>query len=123
MLQTFGQHLRRKRLDLNLSVIQAAKDIGITDSTLILWEYDRRLPSISFYPLAIAFIGYDPLYDNSGTLSAKIENYRRKHGLSYDDLGELIGIQGAGLGKIAQGKGNPKQVTIDKILKIVEPSN
>ena len=80
------------------------------------------MPVISICPTVIEFLGYDPLFDDSGTLQAQVKNYRRKHGLSYQQLASCISI---GLTPLSQfvnhGVGSEKTIqTIQKFLE--EPS-
>jgi len=45
--KTFGQYLRKYRLDEELQLKDLADRIGCTDSILILWEKDRVTPVLS----------------------------------------------------------------------------
>lgn len=46
-LKTYGDHIRKKRLDLNLKQSEVAKIIGVTTDTIINWELNRRTPKSS----------------------------------------------------------------------------
>ena len=74
-------------------------------------------------PVIIKFIGFDPFRKSDDSISNKIENYRRKHGLAYEDLALKIGIDEGTLKKIARKQSNPHQSTLDKILNIVEKAS
>ena len=77
------------------------------------------MPVISIYPTVIEFLGYDPLFDDSGTLQAQIKNHRRKHGLSYQQLANGISI---GLTPLSQfvNHGIGSERTIQMIQKFLE---
>ena len=91
-LRTVGDHICKKRIDLGLSRSDLAKTLGTTQTRVWVWENYETLPKMTLYPKVIEFLGYDPLFDNSGTLKAKIKNYRRRHGLSNMKLAKRIGI-------------------------------
>jgi len=58
--KTIGQHLRQRRLTLNLCLAEAASKIGVSVPTLGLWELDRVFPKHPYHARIIAFLGYDP---------------------------------------------------------------
>lgn len=70
-------------MDEGLSQAQLAKKLHIRTHRIWLWEQDMTVLVISICPTIIKFLGYDPLFDDSGTLQAQVENYRRQYGLSY----------------------------------------
>jgi DNA-binding XRE family transcriptional regulator len=39
--QTFGEHLRKYRMDKGLLVKDLAKIIGVTENTILNWEHDQ----------------------------------------------------------------------------------
>ena len=122
-LKTIGDYLRKTRLDRGLSQPQVAKLLNVTTNTITGWEINRNEPLISSLPVILKFLGFDPFKKSDGSISAKIENYRRKHGLAYEDLALKIGIDEGTLKKIARKQSNPHQSTLDKILNIVEKAS
>jgi len=44
-LLTYGDHIRKKRLDLNLLQSDVAKIINVTTDTIINWELHRTKPA------------------------------------------------------------------------------
>jgi len=60
VLNTLGDHIRKRRLDLKLTQKQAAKIIETNETSLMTWERNKRTPSISFMPKIIEFLGYMP---------------------------------------------------------------
>jgi len=59
-LITYGDHLRKKRLDLSLHQQQVAKIIHVTTDTITNWELNRTKPDIKYIPSIISFLGYTP---------------------------------------------------------------
>jgi transcriptional regulator with XRE-family HTH domain len=60
--KTLGEHLRKKRVDLSLSMTQLAKrlGLGITDTAIEKWEKNQNRPTESHRRRIIEFLGFDP---------------------------------------------------------------
>ena len=59
-LNTLGDHIRKRRLDLGLTQREVARKLGVTESTIWNWEANRSSRQLRFMPKIIAFLGYDP---------------------------------------------------------------
>ena len=59
-LITYGDHLRKKRLDLNLSQPQVAKIINVTTESITNWKLNRNEPNLNHIPKIILFLEYTP---------------------------------------------------------------
>jgi DNA-binding XRE family transcriptional regulator len=59
-LNTLGDRLRARRLDLGLVQKEVAARIGVTVSTILNWERNRSDPSLRFPPNTYDFLGYNP---------------------------------------------------------------
>ncbi len=59
---TLGEHLRKKRIDLSLSMTQLAKvlGLGITDTAIEKWEKNQNRPTDAHRKQIIEFLGFDP---------------------------------------------------------------
>src|SRR5258706_16192348 len=64
--QTLGEPLRKKRIDLSLSMTQLAKllGLGITDTAIEKWEKNQNRPTKSHRCRLIEFLGFDPATPN-----------------------------------------------------------
>ena len=64
--KTLGEHLRKKRVDLSLSMTQLAKvlGLGITDTAIEKWEKNQNRPTESHRCRIIEFLGFDPAAPN-----------------------------------------------------------
>src|SRR2546426_8683450 len=64
--KTLGEHLRKKRIDLSLSMTQLAKllGFGITDTAIEKWEKNQNRPTESHRCRIIEFLGFDPATPN-----------------------------------------------------------
>lgn len=59
-LTTWGDHIRKRRLDLKLTKVQAAALIGTNVDSLWHWEFNQATPHVRFRPAIIKFLGYCP---------------------------------------------------------------
>jgi transcriptional regulator with XRE-family HTH domain len=62
-----GEHLRKKRIDMHLSMTQLARilGLGITDSAIEKWEKNQNRPTNHHRELIVGFLGFDPASTNS----------------------------------------------------------
>jgi transcriptional regulator with XRE-family HTH domain len=60
-INTLGDHIRKRRLDLGLLQREVAEKIGVTKATIYHWERQRTQPEIRFIARIIEFLGYDPI--------------------------------------------------------------
>ena len=53
---SLGRHLRRRRLQLKIFQLEAARRIKVSNRTLSLWECDRLYPTWFYWPRIIAYL-------------------------------------------------------------------
>ena len=72
-LNTYGDHLRKKRLDLgpSLSQLQVVRIIKVDENSITQWELNNTKPSIKQIPKIVSFLGYSPKLEKN-----KIKQYR-----------------------------------------------
>jgi transcriptional regulator with XRE-family HTH domain len=60
-----GEHLRKKRIDMGLSMPKLAKllGIGVTDSAIEKWEKNINYPTAPYRSKIISFLGFDPEFE------------------------------------------------------------
>jgi DNA-binding transcriptional regulator YiaG len=60
--KTLGEHLRKKRINLSLSMTQLAKflGVGITKTAIEKWETNQNYPTPLNRIRIIEFLGFDP---------------------------------------------------------------
>ena len=60
--KTIGEHLRKKRIDMGLSMAQLAKllEFGVTDSAIEKWEKNQNHPTPEHWARIAHFLGFDP---------------------------------------------------------------
>jgi len=108
-LKTLGDHLRKRRLNLNLLQKEVAQKIGVDKASIYNWENNRISPSIYSIPKIIGFLGYVPFDIKTKTLEEKIKTYRLILGLSQKKLANLLGIDVSTIGHWERGKNSPQK--------------
>ncbi len=58
--KTLGEHIRKRRMELNLLQSEVAKIIGVTKCTIYNWENNLSSPRIIFLPNINKFFEYNP---------------------------------------------------------------
>ena len=115
-LRTFGDHIRKKRIDLWLEQKRVAEIIGTDKCTITNWETNRTHPRIDFIPKIIDFMGYVPDgFFQGSSLSEKIRVYRQIHGLSQKELAWQLGIDPSSIRRWEKGKHKPTERMAEKM--------
>jgi len=119
-LNTLGDHIRKRRLDLGMHQKDVAALVNATTSTVTNWEKNRTCPTLEFLPRILSFLGYDPSSDHAATLGEKIKRYRRINGLSIKKLAQQLGIYQGTLARCEKGQAmqiRPFQRVLISLLK------
>ena len=114
-LQTIGDHLRKKRLDLKLYQKDVAKVIGVDTLTVCNWENNLTTPRLYLLPKIYNFLGYNPLQGNATTIGEKVKQYRIQKGLSLGKLAQELGVDPSTLARWERGESEPPE----KLKKLV----
>jgi transcriptional regulator with XRE-family HTH domain len=84
-INTLGDHIRKRRLDLGLLQREVADRIGVNKDTIYNWETNRTEPEVRLIPHIIDFLGYVP-YDPNWTFGQWLQAIRSALGLSQEQL-------------------------------------
>lgn len=57
---TFGAKLRNKRLELNMASKEFSKLLGVSETTVFLWEANKVVPQVNNCPKLLEFIDVLP---------------------------------------------------------------
>lgn len=90
-LQTIGNHLLKRRVDLRLTRKAAAEQMGLHPTTLKNWEKNRTQIEVRFYPALIGFLGYNPLPE-ARTRGEAVRRQRLTLGLSLARLAKMARV-------------------------------
>jgi transcriptional regulator with XRE-family HTH domain len=107
---SLGSHLRRRRRELGLRRIDVAQQLGADPRSLMWWERDERQPFVSFYPVILGFLGYEP-WPEPETLAEALLAERRRRGLSREGAAALVGVDEATLWRWENAEWKPTQRT------------
>ena len=105
VLNTVGDHIKKRRLELGLLQRQLAEHLGVKTDTILNWEHDRTRPTLKYLPKVRAFLGYDPTPGDPKTLGEKVLQYRKSRGVSQKELAKTIGIDPTTLSRLERGQG------------------
>jgi len=122
-LETLGDHIRKRRLDLGLFQRDVAHEIGVDTETIYRWESNESLPSVSQLPKIIRFVGYDPL-PIPRTVPEQLQNIRKHLGSSQAAMAKRLRIDPTTLRKWEKGRARPSRRSL-KLIKnyLVERPN
>lgn len=85
---TLGEHILRARMDEGLTQRGLAERLGVSFTTVLLWEKSQTEPRIKDMPCILQFLGYDP-FPEANTLGERMLAYRRRNGLDFKDAAAL----------------------------------
>jgi DNA-binding transcriptional regulator YiaG len=121
--KTLGEHLRNKRIEMNLFQREVALLFGVSEDCVTYWENGRAQPFIKYYPAIISFLGFNPFLttepNTPTSLGGRIKRYRCEHGLSHKKLGKLLGVHASTVGSWEKGEFEPYKMTLKKIEKLL----
>ncbi len=111
--KSLGQHLRSKRLLLNLTQAQVASDLGTIREQYERWERDEITPIASFWPQLVRHLGRYPL---TVTSSADwVLKARRMNGLSQFAFGRALKVIAKNVRQWEHSEEEPPQEMLEKI--------
>ena len=119
-----GDHLKKRRLDLNLRQKDVAVRLRLNEYTVCGWENNKTTPAVRYFPRIIEFLGYDP-YGEPERYGEMIAARRRQCGLSRKRLAKQLSMDEMTLARYEDGVAQPKaeqQVKLEEFLAGSSPS-
>jgi len=98
-----GEHLRKRRLILNLDQKQAAEVLGIKSWTVLNWEKGHTEPPVEAMPAILGFLGYDP-FPAARNLPERLLAKRRMMGWSIRQAATTLKVDPGTWGDWERGK-------------------
>jgi transcriptional regulator with XRE-family HTH domain len=90
-INSLGDHLSVRRLDLKLLQKQVAEQIGVHELTITSWEGNATVPEVRYIPAIIQFLGYNPL-PAARSLPERLATARRALGLSQRKMAAKLAL-------------------------------
>jgi transcriptional regulator with XRE-family HTH domain len=90
-INTLGEHLRRRRLDLDLTQRETAATLAVDVQTLRNWEAERTQPRSRYLPRIVAFLTYTP-YQVPESFGQRLKMCRTMHGYTQKQLAAAAGV-------------------------------
>jgi transcriptional regulator with XRE-family HTH domain len=87
-----GLHIRKRRLELKLTLEEAAAKLGIGVVSLCKWEKGKVIPREVYTGSIIQFLGYSPYSLKTETFGQRIKAYRLLHGYNLGQFRALFGV-------------------------------
>jgi ribosome-binding protein aMBF1 (putative translation factor) len=116
VLNTLGDHVKKKRLDLGLLRNDVAAQIRVHPTTIGNWEHNRTTPDLHLIPRIIEFLGYVP-YSTPEGFPDWLRTARRALGLSQKQLCECLSVDESTVRQWEKGKARPGEKSL-KALKV-----
>ena len=113
-LNTLGDHIRKKRLDLGLTQKDAAREIGVDDVTLRHWENHQTSPQTYLIPRIVSFLSYLP-YVPPESFAEWLKTCRMALGLSRRRLAEALGVDTSTVSGWETGRHKPTDRNRERI--------
>ena len=88
--RTLGEHLRHRRLTMDLRQEDVARQLGTLREVYERWERDERQPVISEWPGILSFLGCYPF--SQETAADLVLKARRCQGAAQKGLANLLGV-------------------------------
>ncbi|MEE9214079.1 MAG: helix-turn-helix transcriptional regulator [Thermodesulfobacteriota bacterium] len=118
--KTIGDHLRKRRLDLNLLQKDIAQKLDVCEPSIYNWENNLAKPALRYIPKIIEFLGYVPFDTSNMSVGEKIVSYRRLLGLSQKKLAHRLGIDPSTLGRWERDKRQPPERVLKDLNTLLE---
>jgi len=117
-INTLGDHIRTRRLNLSLLQKQVAGQIGVHEMTITGWECNATIPEVRYMPAINQFLDYDPL-PLAHSLPERLVAVRRRLGLSQRKMALELGVDPATLMGWEAGRHQPNEKRLDLIGRIL----
>ena len=118
-INTLGDHIRSRRLDLELLQSDVAEQIGVDMTTVHNWESNTSLPAIRYLPAIIRFLGYYP-QASVDSFPDRLATARRTLGLSQQKMAEKVGVDPGTLQGWEAGRHQPTGKSLEIIGRILQ---
>lgn len=118
-MNTLGDHLQKRRLDLNLLWKDVATEIGTDATNVAYWRRARTTPGLKFWASIIRFLGYDPR-PAPKTLGQALRRHRTGQGVSQKELANQLKVDPSTLARWEREERIPVGEFQQRVLAVLE---
>ena len=119
--QTFGEHVRKRRLELRLTQKQTAEQLGVNPWTVLNWEKGHTEPPIASMPAILRILGYDP-FPEPKNIPERLLAKRRAMGWSIKEAARQLGVDEGTWGAWEREETVQRRMHRKLIAQLIEPS-
>lgn len=101
--KTLGEHIKRRRIRMELTQKEVASKLGVVPWTILNWEKGHTEPPIASMPAIVHFLGYDP-FPQPRALPDHLLAKRREMGWSVKEAAEAVGVDPCSWGNWERGQ-------------------
>ena len=112
--KTIGEMIRKRRLDLGLRQIDAAKMIGCDEMSIVNWEKSHRTPRVNHMAGVVEFLGFNP-FQSGDTMAQRLVNHRMASGITQKEFARQIGVDPSTLARWERGEREPACRFINRV--------
>ncbi len=113
-INSLGDHIRKKRLDLGLLQRDVAAQMGVDSDSICHWEIGSSRPKASFLPRIYDFLAYCP-WQAPAHFGEWLRMVRHSLGLSRKRLGHYQHIDESTLWRLESGRSEPTRQTESRL--------
>ncbi|MCB0410445.1 MAG: helix-turn-helix transcriptional regulator, partial [Flavobacteriales bacterium] len=95
-----GAELKRRRLSLEWTQEQTAKNFDILKDSYQKWEWNKGVPDIKKRKAVCKFLGYNYWDDGTGSLANRVLLYRIERGLHRTELARELGVSDSSIERV-----------------------
>ena len=117
-LNTIGDHIRKRRLELGLLQKEFVHQLGVDKATVSNWERKRTIPALPHMPGIIQFLGYVPVQVD-GSIPERLKAYRRVYGLAQRQLADVLGVDESTIRTWETGRNRPSRESWRRIEELL----
>jgi transcriptional regulator with XRE-family HTH domain len=119
---TVGDHLRKRRMDLEIGRRELAKRLGVSKRTIENWEGDETAPVRWMLPRIDEFLGRRPS-EITPSIAGNLTFFRQRLGLSQADLARSLGVHRCTVVRWKTGRRRPNKSFLRNIDAFLTEAN
>ena len=101
---TLGEHIKKCRLERQLTQGNAVAFLSVSVETLHNWEAGKTTPAVKHLPAIMEFLGYCP-YQHVRSLGDRLRLHRMHRGLSVKAIAKMLGVDPGSISSWENGDG------------------